>query len=363
VIPGWHLSSSQCCGSWTSDGRFFVFLEITRGPIAQAEIWALSERRGLIPRPPAQPVQLAGGPIGWGQPIPGRDGKKIFATGNTHRGALSRFDHRTGQFEPFLAGISAQFVSFSKDGQFVAYVSYPEGVLWRANRDGTNPVQLTEPPINALLPHWSPDGSQILFSDFSVGRQDAYVVAASGGSPQRLLPEDHEVHGDPNWSPDGRKVVFTTAGPFNRKGNVQILDLATHQIAIVAGSEGIYSPRWSPDGKYIAAIPVDSMNLKIFDLKLQQWSELGGKDTMGTVGFPSWSRDSKSIYFLRIAASGDKGIFRIRAGGGDPERVASLKSIDLGGWWSWVGLDPGDAPLVLRDTGSNDIYALTLEQK
>ncbi len=363
VIPGWHLSSSQCCGSWTLDGRFFVFLDVTRGPIAQPEIWALSERRGLIPRPPAQPVQLTTGPIGWGQPIPGRDGKKIFATGNTHRGALSRFDQRTGQFQPFLDGISAQFVSFSKDGQFVAYVSYPEGALWRANRDGTNPVQLTDPPINAMLPRWSPDGSQILFTDFSAGQIDAFLVAASGGSPQRLLPENHEQLVDPNWSPDGKKVVFTTAGPFNRKGNLRILDLATHQVAIVSGSDGIYSPRWSPDGRYIAAMPVDATGLMIFDLESQQWSELVPKDTQGTVGFPSWSRDGKFIYFLRIAASGDKGIFRIRAGGGDPERFAALKSIDLGGWWSWMGLDPGDAPLVMRDTGSNDIYALTLEQE
>ncbi len=219
VIPGWHLSSSQCCGSWTPDGRFFVFLDITRGPVAQPEIWALSERRGLIPRPPAPPVQLAAGPIGWGQPIPGRDGKKIFATGNTHLGALARFDQRTGQFQPFLAGISAQFVSFSKDGQYVAYVSYPAGVLWRANRDGTNPVQLTDPPINAMLPRWSPDGSQILFTDFSGGQMNAFLVAATGGSPQRLLPDDHEPLVDPNWSPDGKKIVFTTAGPFNRKGN------------------------------------------------------------------------------------------------------------------------------------------------
>jgi len=30
---------------------------------------------------------------------------------------------------------------------------------------------------------------------------------------------------------------------------------------------------------------------------------------------------------------------------------------------SWVGLDSTDAPLVLRDTGSTDIYALTLEEK
>ncbi len=105
------------------------------------------------------------------------------------------------------------------------------------------------------------------------------------------------------------------------------------------------------------------MNLKIFDLETQQWSELGRKDNPGTLAFPSWSRDGKSIYFIRIAANGDKGFFRIRAGGGDPERVASLKGIDLGGFWGWVGLDPGDAPLIMRDTGSNDIYALTLEQR
>ena len=145
--------------------------------------------------------------------------------------------------------------------------------------------------------------------------------------------------------------------------NLRILDLSTHQIAIVAGSEGIYSPRWSPDGRYIAAMPVEATSLKIFDLQSQKWSELIRKDTLGTLAFPSWSRDGKSIYFLRIAANADKGIFRVRAGGGDPERVVSLKNIDLGGFWSWTGLDPGDAPLVMRDTGSNDIYSLTLEQK
>jgi hypothetical protein len=131
----------------------------------------------------------------------------------------------------------------------------------------------------------------------------------------------------------------------------------------VAGSDGIYSPRWSPDGRRIAAMPVDATGLKIFDLESQQWSELVQKDTLGTLAFPSWSTDSQSIYFIRIPANGDKGVFRIRAGGGDAERVASLKSIDLGGWWGWMGLDPSEVPLVLRDTGSNDIYALTLEQK
>ena len=35
------------------------------------------------------------------------------------------------------------------------------------------------------------------------------------------------------------------------------------------------------------------------------------------------------------------------------------------GWYAngWLGLDPTDAPLLLRDAGTDEIYALTLEQK
>jgi hypothetical protein len=34
------------------------------------------------------------------------------------------------------------------------------------------------------------------------------------------------------------------------------------------------------------------------------------------------------------------------------------------GWASWyMGLDPTDAPLLLRDIGSDDIYALDLDEK
>lgn len=270
VIPGWHLSSTQCCGSWTPDGKLFVFVDTPNGPIAQPEIWAISERGGLLPRTPAQPVQLTSGPIAWVQPIAGKDGKKIFATGRTRRGELVRFDLKTRQFQPFLGGISAQFVSFSRDGQSVAYVSYPEFNLWSAKSDGSNPVQLTETPVTAMMPRWSPDGTQILFWDFP---GSAYVVAARGGIPQRL-PGNPEPQGDANWSADGNQIVFSTTTPFHRNGNLRILDLATRQMTTVTGSDGLYSPRWSPDGKLIAAMPIDSTGLKIFELRTQKWSWL-----------------------------------------------------------------------------------------
>ena len=42
--------------------------------------------------------------------------------------------------------------------------------------------------------------------------------------------------------------------------------------------------------------------------------------------------------------------------------MTDLKEMHLTGYFDlWFGLDPTDAPLLLRDIGSDDIYALTLE--
>jgi hypothetical protein len=53
-----------------------------------------------------------------------------------------------------------------------------------------------------------------------------------------------------------------------------------------------------------------------------------------------------------------------RQGGGAQEKIAALKDWHDAGWFGgYMELDPTDAPLMLRDVGSDDIYALTLEEK
>jgi len=49
-------------------------------------------------------------------------------------------------------------VEFSRDGQWVTYVSYPDYTLWRSRADGSDRLQLTYPPVYAALAHRSPDG-------------------------------------------------------------------------------------------------------------------------------------------------------------------------------------------------------------
>jgi eukaryotic-like serine/threonine-protein kinase len=81
------------------------------------------------------------------------------------------------------------------------------------------------------------------------------------------------------------------------------------------------------------------------------------------VEFPSFSHDSRYIYFLRFGH--DQGVFRIPVNGAKKEeRIVDMTNWHITGFMGFsMTLDPTDAPLVLRDTGRDDIYALTLEEK
>lgn len=365
-LRDWRPSSGRCCGQWTVDGNSFLFLsydaplssDFALPPVSQ--LWTLDERRGLLRRA-AEPVQLTSGPIRWGRAVPSKDRKKIFAKGVSLSGELVRYDTKSRRLQPFLGGISGEDVSFSPDGRFVAYVTYPEGILWRANRDGSNPMQLTTPPLYPSMPRWSPNGTQILFfAAKKSGEARMYVVSSQGGDFRELLPEGKQMQNNPDWSPDGNRVVFSsedmTKG--DSRLDLQILDIATHKVTTLPESDSMIGPRWSPAGRFIVAHSANGSELKLFDFQQQRWTDLA-KDG-GT--YLNWSRDGQFIYFLR--SSGAMGVYRIRRSGGQAERVVDLNGFHLIGLWGeWMGLDPEDAPILLRDTGNEDIYALTLEQR
>jgi serine/threonine protein kinase/Tol biopolymer transport system component len=352
VLPAW--SPGQNYGHWAQDGRFFF--------VSSGQIWMMDERHLLFRRSSDRPLQMTSGPIRWDSPIPGKDGKTIFASGVTPRGELIRFNSESRQFQPFLGGISADSVSFSQDGKSVAYVSFPDGILWKANGDGSSPIQLTNSTIYPRLPSWSPDGTQILFvaTPPQGGSPRAYLVSSQGGTPRLLFPGEAGPETDANWAPDGRKIVFSTsreAGD-DPKSVICILELDGNHVTTLPDSVGMFSPHWSPDGRSIVTLNPKSLGLSIFDITTQRWST----PYKGFAGFPRWSRDNHSIYFLGFY--GNPGVFRISVTGGDVVRLTDLKGVHYTGYYSvWFGLDPTDAPLLLSDVGTSDIYALTLEKK
>lgn len=363
IRPNWHPDAWECCGQWTPDGKFFVF-ELRDSsinmPFQFGQFWAFDERPRTFRVSMGDPVQLTTGPMLWFQFAPGRDNREIFAEGLVLRGELVRFDASSKSLQPLWHGISAEFVEYSPDGKSVAYVTYPQGVMWRANRDGSNPVQLTSPPVYPILPRWSPDGSRILYFTNGYGEpRRAYVMPADGGESREISAANLQTEiMDPTWSPDGKSIAFSRGGQENPSyADVEILDLASRQATKIPGSEGMWSPRWSPDGRYLAALD-PTKSLMIFDFNTRKWATLA----QGECDFPSWSRDSHDLYFMRTQENA--GVYRVPVGGGEPEKLLDLSAFNHTGALSgWLGIDPDGAPLLLRDAGSDEIYSLALSQK
>jgi len=161
VLPGWSNPPAECCGNWTPDGAYFVF-QSERVPNT-TNLWAIREKSGFLRQRNPEPIQLTTGPSLVFGSVPSRDGKKLFAIQGAPLAELMRYDAKSQQFLPYLSGMSAMHLSFSKDGQWVSYASYPDGTLWRSKVDGTERLQLTSPPMAALQPRWAPDGRQIAF--------------------------------------------------------------------------------------------------------------------------------------------------------------------------------------------------------
>lgn len=376
ILAAWHPDDSKCCGRWTPEGDFFLFLSASsseRRDIPAFQLWAIDERHTVFRKAAPDPVQLTFGPMTWETPIPSRDGRQVFLKGNDLRGELVRYNRQDRQLEPFLGGISADMLDFSRDGRYVAYASFPGDVLWRANRDGSQLQEVTKATPHPASPRWSPDGSEIAFVDFpATGPARAYVVSSQGGAPVRLLPANQccdEL--DPTWSPDGKRLALWVASPAGKaETELRIVDLSTRQVIFLPPPPKRTSlPRWSPDGRYILAVTnpyPETDGLEIYDFKTQTWKIiLTEKVGWPPVSWPSWSKDSRSIYYLGPddLQTFHGMVFRISVEGGAPVRVADLPGFRSAGWfYNWFGLDPDDNPIMLRDAGANEIYALTLDR-
>jgi Tol biopolymer transport system component len=354
LLPGWNKPTpNECCGRWTPDGRYFVFQAIREGT---ANVWAMREDGSLLRSTRHEPVQLTTGPMNIGEPVPSRDGKKLFVQGWQTRGELVRYDAKSEQFAPYLSGISATGFDFSRDGTWVAYNQDAASIIWRSKVDGTQKVQLTFPPMQAYMPRWSPDGKQIAFFGHPPGEPwQIYAVSAAGGSPELIYRGETSV-ADPNWSPDGKSLVIGGVSDFtNQASAVYVLDMKTRKASKLPRSEGLFSPRWSPDGRYVFAITVDSLGSMLFDFTTQKWTELAKM----FVGYPNWSRDGRYVYFDGIRED-EEGYYRIRISDRKVERILSLKAFQAapGAFGNWSGIAPDESPLLVRDASIQEIYAL-----
>jgi Tol biopolymer transport system component len=356
LLEHWRPNEDVQTGDWTPDGRYFVFEGVND---ERSDLWAVREKGDMFHKLDSEPVHLTAGPLYFFAPQPSLDGKKIYAIGAQPRSELVRYDAKSTQFLPFLDGISASGVSFSKDGKWVAYLSYPEGGLWRCRTDGSNKLQL---PLRIMgnftdFTSWSPDGSQIAVTGYEPGKMGRILLVPADGGTVRRLPVGEKNTIWPTWSPNGDSITFNDGGG-PADSVVRTVDLKTLQVSTIPGSESVIQPDRSPDGHSLVASTVAGDKIRFFDFDTGNWSDL----VRMSVGRTAWSPDSRYVYFDTGSGVAPE-IYRVRVADRKIERVASLKNFRrvVTAWRPWLGLTPQGEPLIMHDTGSQEVYALDFD--
>lgn len=353
VLPGWNA----CCGSWTPDGRYFVFAAMRDG---SWNLWATREKRDWWRRSDPTPVRLTVGQMSSTSPLPGADGKSIFFIGSTPRGELVRYDLQKRSFLPYLPGISAQDLAFSRDGSRVAWIAVPEGTLWQSQPDGTDRRELTFGQMQASMPRWSPDGSQIAFAGQEPGKPEKiFVVPATGGLPEQVTTG---ALNDPSWSPRGDALAFGVRDPYDparEQHLIRILDLKSRTVTPLPASNHYFSPRWSPDGRWLLALEQDTFAMELYNFETRTWEQLG---KLGAA-YPNWTADSKCVLFNE-ANSPQAAYDRICLADRKPQHLVNLAE---GGarvsptFDYWTGVTPDGSILGIRDISTEEVYALDVQ--
>lgn len=353
MLAGWSRAHAVCCGMWSGDGKTYIFQSSQSWPTAVSMLWALPGSGEREPR------QLTEGPMSFGSPWPAVQGDKVWALGVNPLTQVVKYDPGHQSFTKVLSGISATELDYSPDGKWVTYVAVPDATLWRSRVDGSDKMQLTFPPERTALPRWSPDSKQIAYVSINTGAASRIMLISGDGG--KATPIYAEKHGqiDANWSADGTRMIYGYMfGTSNMK--ISMLDLKTQKVSTIPGSKKLFSPRWSPDGRYLVALTLDFTTVMLFDFQTQKWTTWF-KEPAGSVSYPAWSSDSKSLYFDDLVTD-EESIRRVKLGEDHPERVFGVQGFEryMGQFGYWTGVARDGSWMFVEDRSTQEVYSLNL---
>ena len=144
----------------------------------------------------------------------------------------------------------------SADGKYIVFVSGRDGrlAIWRMNIDGSNPVRLSNGPID-VFPSLTPDGKSVIYIDNGGAIPTMWKISIDGGTPVQL--SDH-VASSAVVSPDGKLLAYSypeSPDPFAPPNRVAVVNFP-EMTPVATFNFGPSSTvptliQWSPDGKSI----------------------------------------------------------------------------------------------------------------
>ena len=205
-----------------------------------------------------------------------------------------------------FAQINARMLQYPDVSKTQIAFSYG-GDIWIVAKEGGIAHKLTSAEGEEVLPHFSPDGSQIAFSGNYSGNVDVYTMPSMGGIPLRLT-----YHGMSDrivdWYPDGKNILFASSRESGKQRFSQFYKVSDkgglpEKLSVPYGEFAALSP----DAKMIAYTPRTrvfrtwkryrgGMATDIWIFNLQDSSSEDITNNVANDELPMWH--GNKIYFL-----------------------------------------------------------------
>jgi Tol biopolymer transport system component len=341
--------------SWAPDGEWLAFAE-KASEDAPARIVRLSlatlEKRPLTSPPPdsagdREPqvspdgrllafvrsgTRFGGSQDVWVQPVRGGEARRL----------------TSGQYEAVWA------LNWTPDGTEIVFSDYgsgPGGRLVRVPLAGGAPQPVVGVGENAV--EASIRGSRVVYVQSSASGFDIWRLPRPGASrssekAEKLLASSVFM----TYSPDGRKIAFSS----QRDGLATIwLSHAdgSHPVPLTTSARGWAAPRWSPDGRRLVVDSLESGNLDLYVVETDGGSARRLTQEPSEDGTGTWSRDGRWIYF-HSDRSGRFEIWKVPPDGGTAVQVTR------GGGYYAVESEDGRYLYYSKSFSSSGIWRLPL---
>ena len=201
----------------------------------------------------------------------------------------------------------------------------------------------------------SPDGGQVTFH---TPHQEIFIVDASSGDLRKVAEQSLYA----TWSPDGRSLAVAKISTMASDTGIftfqtQTIDLKTGRQETVPESEGKIGGFWLSPMRLVTGY-LDSTGFSLFAFSTRKWTEFAKGS------YPTWLLSSNRQYLYCTTGGPESAkVVRIRISDGHVQTIASLEGIrraEDGLEQPGIRLAPDDSPIITRDIGTQEIYALDL---
>jgi Tol biopolymer transport system component len=261
-------------------------------------------------------------------------------------------------------------ISISPDGRYVIFDAPgeegpPEHDILVIDASTLEVGTLVEHPADDRVLGWSPDGEHVLFASDRSGTLGAWLLPVADGKatgqprlvkhelwrmrPLGFARNGSFLYGVPMNMPDAYVATFDV-----ETGN--LIDHPTLISNTYFGRNG--GAEWSPDGRYLAYISMRGALPSAFgsEFIVVRSAETGEvrelQPSLGGMGLPHWSPDSRSLLARGADEQNRQGVFRVDAQTGEVEPLIYYESGEYLIMAEWLESDNRLLLSVLSEDGS-----------